>query len=104
MCGSILFMIKNTNKDEFIIRLSGKHKLCVDELLNRGYFTNKSEIVRHGIIEISKKYLPKDNCSQELLLVGNAIKKELDKLNRSGKSLISENDFLKDFPHLKKTK
>jgi hypothetical protein len=36
--------------------------------------------------------------------VGNAIKKELDKLNRSGKSLISENDFLKDFPHLKKTK
>jgi Arc/MetJ-type ribon-helix-helix transcriptional regulator len=97
-------MIKNTSRDEFIIRLSGKHKQCLDELLTQGYFSNKSEIIRHGILEVSKKYLPKNDSSQELLLVGNAIKRELDQLNKSGAELISEKDFLKDFPHLKKVK
>ena len=82
---------------EFLVRLKGKPEEYMSKLLDQGYFNTKSEIVRLGIIEISKRYLEDDISKNELELVGKAVEKELK--NNAGK-LKSEKYFKKKYSKL----
>lgn len=93
--------------DEFIVRLKGKPKEYMDSLLSKGYFSNKNEIVRHGILELANKYDIKDDYiydKEELTKVGKVIERELRDIKKKKSKLYSEKDFLKLFPHLKDIK
>lgn len=89
---------------EFLVRLKGKPKECMDQLLKEGYFNTRSEIVRLGVIELSKRYLTNDISKEELELVGKAVERDLKKIKNNKEKLYTEKDLLKAFPHLKKLK
>ena len=89
--------------DTFVVRLKGKPKEYVDYFLEKGYFNTKSEIVRLGILELSRKYLLNDEISKkELKLVGNAVERDLKKIKSTKQKFYTENDFKKKFAHLRK--
>jgi Arc/MetJ-type ribon-helix-helix transcriptional regulator len=85
---------------EFLVRLKGKPKECMDQLLKEGYFNTRSEIVRLGVIELSRRYLNNDISKEELKLVGKAVERDLKDIKKSGKKLYSEEDFKKKYSHL----
>jgi len=89
---------------EFLVRLKGKPKEYMDQLLEEGYFDTRSEIVRLGVIELSKRYLNNDPSKEELELVGKAVERDLKRAKENNEKFYTEKDLLKMFPHLKKIK
>jgi len=93
--------------DEFMVRLKGKPKEYMDVLLKRGYFSTKSEIVRHGILALATKYDVENDYvvdKDELIKVGKVVERELRDIKKKKSKLYTEKEFLELFPHLKKVK
>ncbi len=84
--------------NEFLVRLNGKPKEYLSRLLNEGYFSTKAEVVRLGIIEVSKRYLDNGISKDELELVGKAVERDLKKVKN--KKFNTERDFKKKYDNL----
>ena len=90
--------------DEFVVRLKGKPKEYMNRLIKKGYFGTKADIIRLGVIEISKKYLYTSILKEKLELIGKAVERDLKKARKNNEKFYTEEDLLKMFPHLKKLK
>jgi len=83
---------------DFIVRLKGQQEQIVSSLIEQGVFSNKTEVVRAGILELYNKY-------QNLISRENEIMYQVAKsIAEDGTESVSEEDFLNKFPHLKKVK
>jgi Arc/MetJ-type ribon-helix-helix transcriptional regulator len=45
----------NVNKHQ-TFRLAGKHKEVMESLVEQGFFPNKTDVIRSGILELGVKY------------------------------------------------
>ena len=50
--------------ETLLVRLRGAPEKVLDQLINEGYFTTKSEVVRAGILELGKEYLSMSKLRQ----------------------------------------
>lgn len=76
-----------------MVRLKGKSKEYMNILLKRGYFSTKSEIVRPWILALATKYDVENDYvvdSDELIKVGNAVKRELSYIKKKKNKLYTE--------------
>jgi Arc/MetJ-type ribon-helix-helix transcriptional regulator len=80
---------------EFIVRLKGQQDNIVNDFIKEGIFSNKTEVVRAGILELYNKYHNLLNKENEMML------KIAKKIDKDGGKSISEEEFLKKFSHLK---
>jgi len=80
---------------EFIVRLKGQQDEIVNGFVKQGIFSNKTEVIRAGILELYTKYENLLNRENEMLF------KIAEKIDNDGEKSISEEEFLKKFPHLK---
>jgi len=80
---------------EFIVRLKGQQDQIVDKFVEQGIFSNKTEVVRAGILELYNKYHNLMNKENELMF------KVAQKIDSEKNKSISEKEFLAKYPHLK---
>jgi Arc/MetJ-type ribon-helix-helix transcriptional regulator len=68
---------------EFLVRLKGKQEEILNNLVSEGYFNNKSEAIRAGLLELYNKFFDKVT-KEEVVLVNKAVEHEMKDI-RSGK-------------------
>jgi Arc/MetJ-type ribon-helix-helix transcriptional regulator len=86
----------------FIVRLKGIQEKYISNFIKKGYFSNKNEVVRAGILELAYKYkIDPEPDIDEVLLVNKAISSETNLIKKGVTKTISEKQFLKKYPYLK---
>lgn len=67
-------MAKN-DVEQILVRLEGKPKEILHDLLDKGYFKTKNEVIRAGILQLEKEYLSKERGEQAIAKIRDYFEK-----------------------------